>query len=271
MPWTAQVINGDSWLSIISGSSGTDSGTIQVSFTENTSTSSRIGTIRVTATGASGSPKDVTVTQAGTGGVQQYNLITNVQGSISLNPSGGVYDSGTQIELTANASSGWHFVGWEGDITGSTNPITITMNSDKSVTANFVVTYTLSTSVSPSGGGSVTKSPNKSSYNYNESVQLTANASSGYTFSNWSGYASGSSNPTTINMTTNKSVTANFTASKPTVSIAAIDPSAAEPADNGSFIVSRTGSICFLSDRYQRPSDLLGYFSCPATRKKSLE
>ena len=67
MPWTAAVTSGDSWLLISSGTSGTDSGTITCGFTVNTSTSARTGTIRVTASGATGSPKDVTVIQAPTG------------------------------------------------------------------------------------------------------------------------------------------------------------------------------------------------------------
>ena len=66
MPWTAAVTSGGSWLTIISGSSGTDTGTIICSFTANISTSVRTATIRVTATDAVGSPKDVTVTQAPT-------------------------------------------------------------------------------------------------------------------------------------------------------------------------------------------------------------
>jgi hypothetical protein len=65
MPWSASVISG-SWLTITSGASGTDAGTINCNFTANTSASSRTATIRVTATGATGSPADVTVTQAPT-------------------------------------------------------------------------------------------------------------------------------------------------------------------------------------------------------------
>ena len=63
MPWTAAVTSGGTWLSITSGTSGTDTGTITCSFTANTSTSARTATIRVTAPGATGSPVDVTVTQ----------------------------------------------------------------------------------------------------------------------------------------------------------------------------------------------------------------
>jgi hypothetical protein len=105
-----------------------------------------------------------------------------------------------------------------------------------------IPTYTLTTNVSPSGSGSVIKYPDKSSYSENESVQLTATANSGYTFSNWNGNASGSTNPITIIMNSNKSVTANFTAiTKPNVSITATDSSAGEPDNDGSFTVSRTG------------------------------
>ena len=64
MPWTAAVISGSSWLSIITGSRGTDSATISCSFSANSGTSSRSGTIQVTASGAVGSPVNVTVTQA---------------------------------------------------------------------------------------------------------------------------------------------------------------------------------------------------------------
>ncbi len=146
-----------------------------------------------------------------------YALNTSVSpsggGSVTKNPDKSSYSYNESVQLTANPSSGYTFSNWSGDASGSSNPTSVTMNSNKSVTANFTAnTYTLSTSVSPSGAGSVTKSPSKSSYSYNDSVQLTANASSGYTFSNWSGDASGSSNPTTITMNSNKSVTANFTA-----------------------------------------------------------
>jgi hypothetical protein len=64
MPWTASVTSGGDWLTIISGASGTNTGTITCAFTANTGTINRKATIRVTTTGATGSPADVTVTQA---------------------------------------------------------------------------------------------------------------------------------------------------------------------------------------------------------------
>ncbi|MFH0994799.1 MAG: BACON domain-containing carbohydrate-binding protein [Pseudomonadota bacterium] len=64
--WTAAVTTGGSWLSITAGGSGSNSGTITCGYSANAATSSRIATIRVTVSGATGSPVDVTVTQAPT-------------------------------------------------------------------------------------------------------------------------------------------------------------------------------------------------------------
>ena len=116
-------------------------------------------------------------------------------------------------------------------------------------------TYTLITSVSPVGSGSIAKYPDKASYNANESVQFTATANPGYTFSHWSvNGVTNYSNPMTVTMNSNKTVTANFTAtvSKPTVSIAVTDASAGEPSNDGSFRISRTGDTS---------SNLLVYYS----------
>jgi uncharacterized repeat protein (TIGR02543 family) len=73
------------------------------------------------------------------GSPTQYTLTTNTvgQGSITLNPPGGTYNQGTEVTLTANPAQGWQFDGWSGDLSGTQNPATITMNSDKNVTATF--------------------------------------------------------------------------------------------------------------------------------------
>jgi uncharacterized repeat protein (TIGR02543 family) len=68
-----------------------------------------------------------------------YTLATNAlgSGSIALNPSGGSYKAGTVVTLTATPNSGFQFSGWSGDLSGSTNPNTITMDGDKNVNAIF--------------------------------------------------------------------------------------------------------------------------------------
>ena len=61
--WTATVVAGGEWLTIVSGSSGTGDGTITAAYAESLTTSPRTGTVRITAVGATHSPQDVTVTQ----------------------------------------------------------------------------------------------------------------------------------------------------------------------------------------------------------------
>jgi uncharacterized repeat protein (TIGR02543 family) len=63
----------------------------------------------------------------------------NTQGGASASPSasGNIYTAGAVVQLYASASSGYHFTGWSGDVSGAANPITITMNGNKNITANF--------------------------------------------------------------------------------------------------------------------------------------
>ncbi|RJX17061.1 MAG: M6 family metalloprotease domain-containing protein [Desulforudis sp.] len=66
MGWQAAIISGGDWLSITSGADGTDFGNITCTYTENRGSAARIGRIRITASGAAGSPMEVTLTQQGT-------------------------------------------------------------------------------------------------------------------------------------------------------------------------------------------------------------
>ncbi|MHC4500354.1 MAG: LamG domain-containing protein, partial [Planctomycetota bacterium] len=61
-----------------------------------------------------------------------------------------------------------------------------------------------------SGNGSVTKTPDKPSYYLREQVSLQAVASPENIFTHWSGSSSGTTNPLSITMDSDKSVTANF-------------------------------------------------------------
>ena len=61
------------------------------------------------------------------------------------------------------------------------------------------------------GQGAVARDPDKTRYNANEEVQLTATPESGWSFSHWSGDYSGSDSPISITMDANKTITAYFT------------------------------------------------------------
>jgi len=58
-------------------------------------------------------------------------------GAGSVSPSGGEYESGVQVALTASPASGYTFDHWGGDASGTTSAINITIDSDKSVIAHF--------------------------------------------------------------------------------------------------------------------------------------
>lgn len=74
-------------------------------------------------------------------GKTYHTLITDTSpstaGSVSLSPSGGVYQSGAQVTLTANARGGYTFDHWSGDASGTSATIVITMDSNKDITAYF--------------------------------------------------------------------------------------------------------------------------------------
>ncbi|MFH0760964.1 MAG: ice-binding family protein, partial [Bacteroidota bacterium] len=177
-----------------------------------------------------------------------YTLtVTAVNGSVLKDPDQATYLSGTSVLLTATPNSGYTFTGWSGDATGSDNPLTVIMNSNKNITANFTavaVTYTLTVTAV---NGTVVKDPDQATYLSGTSVQLTATADDGYTFSSWSGDATGSGNPLTVVMNSNKNITANFTKNP-------VGPGAVNLGTAGDFVIltksgiSTTGTTSITGD-----------------------
>jgi pectate lyase len=124
----------------------------------------------------------------------------------------GTYNAGSYVTVTATPATGYIFTGWSGAATGTSSSVTVTMDGNKSVTANFqaqVSTYILSTTASPTAGGTVTGA---GSYSSGATATLTANPATGYTFTGWSGDVSDASASVYVTMNANKSVTANFQA-----------------------------------------------------------
>ncbi len=220
--------------------------------------------------------------------VRLYTLTVNAtNGTVSKNPDEAAYLGGTSVLLTATPNPGFTFVSWSGDATGSANPLTVVMNSDKNITANFTATintFLVVLSSNPLAGGSTTgggsylagatvvaaavpnpgytftnwtegvnvvstnadytftvnanrtlvanftetvrlytltvnaingsvsKNPDEAAYLGGTSVVLVATPNPGYTFVSWSGDATGSANPLTVVMNSDKNITANFTA-----------------------------------------------------------
>ena len=134
---------------------------------------------------------------------------TSSQGPIVLNPAGGVYNPGDEVQLTPAKVLGYRFSSWSGDLTGSVVPESITMNSNKSVEANYVSvpTYSL-TSIATNG--IIEFSPAGPIYEEGTVVTVKAKNDYGYAFKEWTGDLTGTNNTMTFTMNSNKNITASF-------------------------------------------------------------
>lgn len=134
---------------------------------------------------------DVNITAVYTyaGGTYPLSIIVtpNSYGSVSVSPAGGFYLPGTQVNLTAVASANRFFDRWETStlIFDSTNPVTITMDEPKIITANFLAGKSLFTSVSPNSTGVV--SPDSGVFPCGSGITMEAIPTTGYIFNKWLG------------------------------------------------------------------------------------
>ena len=164
----------------------------------------------------------------GTFEVQPYTLTidTTGEGEVTASPDNPTYNYGDVVTLTATAEPHWNFSGWSGDASGAENPLTVTIRGHTSITATFTADeHSLEIAVDPSGGGTVTRSPDQVIYHYGDTVTLTPAANPGWTFSGWSGDASGADNPLVVTILGDTSITAAFTQDEYTLDVA-VDPSA---------------------------------------------
>jgi hypothetical protein len=124
---------------------------------------------------------------------EPHDLTTSsTEGGSVTTPGEGVftYDEGKVVNLVATPDESYRFVEWTGDV-GTIADVhaaatTITMNSDYSITAEFIKQYDLT--VSSMEGGSVTE-PGEEAFTYDEGtvVDLVAEAEEGYRFVEWTG------------------------------------------------------------------------------------
>lgn len=137
------------------------------------------------------------------------------------------FSLGTTVTLTAQASSGYIFAGWNGSGCSGTGtcPVTINAIQTYNVTAVFANPSEppkLNVTLSGAGSGTVTSSPPgincpaqacTASFDMNTTVTLTATPNSSSTFNSWSGAASSCGANATCTVTINGSfvaVVANF-------------------------------------------------------------
>lgn len=120
-----------------------------------------------------------------------YTLSTTADnGSITLSPSGPKFKKGTEVTVTAKADAGYTFEKWSGDLSGTTNPTTITMSDNKDITAIFskVIMNTINITAT---NGTVKAIPEKESYQIGEEVKLIPTPANGYYFTGWGNEVTG--------------------------------------------------------------------------------
>jgi uncharacterized repeat protein (TIGR02543 family) len=143
--------------------------------------------------------------------LEEYVLTIDTvgDGGVDRDPNQATYHYGDVVTLTATADLGWTFDGWSGGLSGADNPATITITGDTVVTASFAAeVYTLTAGTL--GSGRVDKEPEQTTYQYGDTVTLTATADPGWTFAGWNGHLTGTANPQAITITGDTVVTATF-------------------------------------------------------------
>ena len=123
--WNAIVT--EPWITIVDGyDSGTGSGTVRFIYTENNTGKTRTGKIIVAG-------EVYTLEQA----ARTMVAITATAGRGGKVSGGGSYDLGSEVTLTAIPDDGYKFSYWTGDVSTMKNPLKVTVDVAKSVSAVF--------------------------------------------------------------------------------------------------------------------------------------
>ncbi|MHB8108962.1 MAG: InlB B-repeat-containing protein [Syntrophorhabdaceae bacterium] len=152
--WTAST--GVSWATISSGSTGSGSGTVTYRVSANTgatrsasfSVAGKAFTISQSGASSSGTGYTLTVTKNGTG-----------SGTVTTNPPGSTYASGTAVTLTAAPGTNSVFAGWSGGCSGTALTCRGTMTRNVAVTATFNAKTTSAYTITASAGSGGSISP----------------------------------------------------------------------------------------------------------------
>ncbi len=139
------------------------------------------------------------------------------------------YEPGSAAIISATPSAEYVFDGWTGSVTTSDQSFSMTMDANKSLTANFIKKqYPLT--ITTQGEGTVSENLIKAGvatdYTSGSIIELTANPSAEWVFSEWKGDLTGTENPKQITIDKPKTVTAVFVKKQYTLTITIDGPGA---------------------------------------------
>ncbi len=92
-----------------------------------------------------------------------YPELPDLTAAGTITPPGNTtYAPGQSFMVTANPNTGWTFVGWGGDVTGTTNPVPVTMSQEILAQAYFIQTGSVChTLILNHTGNGITPDPKK--------------------------------------------------------------------------------------------------------------
>jgi uncharacterized repeat protein (TIGR02543 family) len=158
-----------------------------------------------------------------------YTLTVNAtHGSVTRIPDKPSYVHGETVLLQATPDLNYDFKGWSGDASGADDPIVVTMDGNKSITAAFALCMRI-LNLSSTAGGNVT-APGEGTFEYahGDQVMLEATADPGFVFVHWRGSLSSDRAPYLLTMDGDYTIKAIF---QSTSDILYVDDDA--PADPG--------------------------------------
>jgi hypothetical protein len=173
--------------------------------------------------------------------------------AVSASPSGGgtvngggTFAGGSTQTVTAAANQGYAFVNWtqNGSVVSTSASFGFTLNGNVILLANFVPTYSVSVTPSPSAGGTVIGG---GTFATGSTQKVTATPNTGYSFVDWTGGGTVvSASPSyTFTLTENVALIANFALVVTQFSVAvSASPSAdGAVAGGGSFAAGSTQTV----------------------------
>ena len=131
----------------------------------------------------------------------KLTIISNPETAGEFSEKSGYYNEGTNLSIIAQPNSEYQFSEWTGDVKSSSSTINIIMDSDKTITANFVKKkYELN--IELEGKGSVFQEVIKhgitDEYDSGTILKLTAIPVDGWVFAEWQGDIQNENNPIEI-------------------------------------------------------------------------
>lgn len=190
----------------------------------------------ITSSGESSGTTEVVTTPLPNDYTLTLNKTDETNGNVTSNPGGiscgtgcstdsAMFDRMSSVTLTAVAPIDYTFNGWTGCDLQTATTCTVTMDSNRNVTASFVPvvqpTYTLILNKSDETNGTVTSSPggiscdsgcssDSADFDSSTLVTLTATAANDYAFDGWIGCDTETTTTCTITMNSNRIVSASF-------------------------------------------------------------